>query len=248
MQSRQRYTTLSPASQPPSGSTLSSEHSPPQSMQVMVEGTGTACDATDPPAVYVDAMRVIAGSARGRPLRTPAGDHVRPTSDRVREAIFNALGSLLQWPGLHVVDLFAGTGALGIEALSRGAASATFVDGDRAARRLVADNLRATGFEDQGRVLAGDALSAAADLGRFDVAFCDPPYRFERWPDLLAALDAELVVIESDREIDLPDDWRLVRSRRYGSTVVQFVAEVRPPRTTPPSATPPADVVPAEQQ
>jgi 16S rRNA (guanine966-N2)-methyltransferase len=192
-------------------------------------------------------MRVIAGTARGRPLRAPAGDRIRPTSDRVRESMFNALGSLLQWPGRRAADLFAGTGALGIEALSRGADSAVFVDEHPAARRLVAENLRATGFEDRARVLAGDGPTVAAALGHFDVVFCDPPYHFDGWAGLLAALDAELVVMESDRAIELPAGWRLVRSKRYGSTVVQFAAEDRPvPRSPTPSR--PAAVAPVDPE
>jgi len=167
-------------------------------------------------------MRVIAGEARGRPLRAPKGSATRPTTDRVREALFNALGSQLDLRGARVLDLFAGTGALGIEALSRGAAHAVFVDHDAAARRLVAENLRSTGFSDRATVRAGDGTSAVlvAGLGAFDVAFCDPPYRFDDWPALLDGLDARWVVIESDRLPELPSPWEMVRSKRYGSTVV----------------------------
>ncbi|MEZ5236300.1 MAG: 16S rRNA (guanine(966)-N(2))-methyltransferase RsmD [Acidimicrobiia bacterium] len=169
-------------------------------------------------------MRVIAGTARGRPLKSPRGDRTRPTSDRVRQAVFNALGSAVPLVDAVVADLFAGTGALGIEALSRGAAHAVFVDDDAAARRLIAENLRTCGFADRAEVRGGDAVAVAATLGPLDIAFCDPPYRFERWAELLTVLDAGLVVVESDREVALPDRWELVRSKRYGSTVVLFAA------------------------
>ena len=167
-------------------------------------------------------MRVIAGTARARPLRAPKGDRTRPTSDRVREAMFNALGSALDLQGARVADLFAGSGALGIEALSRGAASAVFVDEDGAARRAIAANLASTGLADRAEVRGGDAVAAAAVLGRVDLAFCDPPYRFDGWDRLLAVLDAAFVVLESDRDLELGPNWELVRRKRYGSTVVHF--------------------------
>lgn len=172
-------------------------------------------------------MRVIAGAAGGRPLRAPKGDRTRPTSDRVREAVFNALGSRLDWAGVRVVDLFAGSGALGIEALSRGADSAVFVDHDPGARRTIAENLDVTGFTGRATVLAGDAVAAAAAFGpgSVDVAFCDPPYRFDGWAPLLDGLaraGVGLVVLESDHEVALPDGWGSLRTKRYGSTVVLF--------------------------
>jgi 16S rRNA (guanine966-N2)-methyltransferase len=173
-------------------------------------------------------MRVIAGEARGRALRAPAGTRTRPTADRVRGAVFNMLGSQLDLDGAVVLDLFAGSGALGIEALSRGAAAADFVDNDGAARRAVAGNLAATGLGDRGRVRPGDAtserlladLAAAVPDGYYDVAFCDPPYAFDGWDGLLAALPARWLVVESDREVPLPSPWEVVRTKRYGSTVV----------------------------
>src|SRR5262245_17447264 len=111
-------------------------------------------------------MRVIAGTARGRKLVAPVGSGTRPTGDRVREATFNALTSLGALDGAVVLDLFAGSGALGIEALSRGAASCTFVDVDRAARKAVADNLATCGFADRATVVAAPAERHLADLGR----------------------------------------------------------------------------------
>lgn len=169
-------------------------------------------------------MRVVAGSARGRPLQAPPGRATRPTADRVREAVFNALGSLDAVEAARVVDLFAGSGALGIEALSRGAASCTFVERDAAARRVLAANLARTGLTDRATVVGEDVgRFVARPHGPFDLALVDPPYAFDGWSELLAALDADLVVAESDRPLDPGPGWTLVRSKRYGGTVVTFV-------------------------
>jgi len=166
-------------------------------------------------------MRVVAGSARGIRLVGPAGRSTRPTSDRVREATFNALGSLGLVEGAVVVDLFAGSGAMGIEALSRGASRATFVDADRSAVDTIRSNLDRTGLDRTATVIRADALRFAADESAgFDLALVDPPYAFDGWDDLLASLRVAVVVIESDREIDPGEGWTVVRSRRYGSTVV----------------------------
>jgi 16S rRNA (guanine966-N2)-methyltransferase len=166
-------------------------------------------------------VRVVAGTARGRRLVAPKGDATRPTSDFVREAIFNSLGSVpgVDLDGATVLDLFAGTGALGIEALSRGASHATFVESDRHALDAIRRNLEATGFAADATVLATD-VTRTRQLPAVDVAFADPPYAFTGWDDLLTRLDAALVVIESDREIDLPGGWRVLRQKRYGTTVV----------------------------
>ena len=171
-------------------------------------------------------MRVVAGIARGRRLVAPKGETTRPTSDFVREAVFNSLSSHLDLEGVTVLDVFAGTGALGIEALSRGAGHATFVESDRAALAALRANLETTGFEAQATVRAGDATRVV--LPAVDLAFADPPYAFAGWPALLARLDAGLVVIESDREVEVPDGWRVLRSKKYGTTVVALTS----PRST----------------
>lgn len=168
------------------------------------------------------AVRVVAGSARGRRLKSPTGDAIRPTSDRVRESVFNMLESRGALSGAVVVDLFAGTGALGIEALSRGATSATFVDRDRRAVDLIAENLTATGFRDHTRVVRADAATYFA-AGRAEaptLVFADPPYAFSEWAELFDSIGDALVVAESDRELELPDTWEVFAVRRYGSTVV----------------------------
>ncbi len=176
-------------------------------------------------------MRVISGTARGRRLVAPEGPSTRPTPDRVREATFNALGSLGVVVDADVLDLFAGSGALGIEALSRGAASATFVDADRAARSAVEANLHTTGLADRATVVASpvERFVAAAGDRRWDLALVDPPYDHadDAWLDLLDALPADLAVLESDREVEPPFGWEVLRSKRYGRTHV-LIVERRP--------------------
>jgi 16S rRNA (guanine966-N2)-methyltransferase len=166
-------------------------------------------------------MRVVGGSARGRRLQAPQGRTVRPTSDRAREAIFNSLTSLGVLEGAAVLDLFAGTGALGIEALSRGAASATFVERDRDAVVAIRSNLDSLGFD--GRILTGDALVHAGRVGPVDVVFVDPPYAFDDWDELLGRLDAGVAVLEADHPIDVADGWRVLKVKRFGGTVVTLV-------------------------
>ncbi|KAA0234718.1 MAG: 16S rRNA (guanine(966)-N(2))-methyltransferase RsmD [Actinobacteria bacterium] len=165
-------------------------------------------------------MRVVAGSARGRRLVAPRGPAVRPTSDRVREATFNALTSLGAVEGAVVLDAFAGTGALGIEALSRGASSATFVDSSRHAVAAIADNLRITGLSDRADVICRDVLEYLVEPSRFDLALLDPPYEFDGWADVLELVDSAVVVVESDRHVTTGERWRVVREKRYAGTVV----------------------------
>ena len=120
-------------------------------------------------------MRVIAGSARGTVLKTPEGLQTRPTADRVKEALFSILHFDL--PGTRVLDLFGGTGQLGIEALSRGAASAVFVDSREPACKLIRENLRRAGLEDRAKVVCCDYMSYLRSVGEsFDIVLLDPPY------------------------------------------------------------------------
>ncbi|HSL58436.1 MAG TPA: 16S rRNA (guanine(966)-N(2))-methyltransferase RsmD [Acidimicrobiales bacterium] len=173
-------------------------------------------------------MRIVAGSARGLRIEAPPGRSTRPTSDRVREAVFNALGSLDAVRGARVLDLFAGSGALGLEALSRGADHATFVDTDPRALDVVRSNIEHLGVADRSTVVRADALAFVRTMEPVDVALCDPPYAFDGWTALLDELAADLVVAESDRELDLPDGWDATRVRRYGGTLVT-VAQRRTP-------------------
>lgn len=169
-------------------------------------------------------MRVIAGSSRGRPLRAPAGDGTRPTSDRVRESIFDVLGSLIDLEGAAVADLFAGSGAMGIEALSRGAASVTFVDSSLPAVRAVKANVTGTGFEEASiEVVRAEVLDWLRRPHRFDLALCDPPYAFCDWADLLDRLQAQMAVLESDRPPEVPATWEIIKNKRYGGTLVTVI-------------------------
>ena len=176
-------------------------------------------------------MRIVAGSARGRRIEAPPGFDTRPTTDRVREALFNALGSMGAVDGATVLDLFAGSGALGLEALSRSAAHVTFVESDRRAAQVVRRNVEHLGFDGRADVVVGDALAHLARADPVDLALCDPPYSFDRWDDLLGAVRAGVVVVESDRPIQPPAPWRLDRSKRYGSTFVTIVSQ---PSSAPP--------------
>jgi 16S rRNA (guanine(966)-N(2))-methyltransferase RsmD len=174
-------------------------------------------------------VRVVAGRWGGRRLTSPKGTATRPTSDRVREAVFSILGGRVQ--DARVLDLFAGSGALGLEALSRGAAAVTFVDSAPAAIRAVEANLEALGGEAE--VRRGDALrfvrAAPGEARHYDLVLLDPPYRLaarlgrelsEALPAVLAH-DA-LVVSESDRRAPLPIDLPLKDERRYGDTLIRI--------------------------
>lgn len=177
-------------------------------------------------------MRVVAGTAGGRRLTAPAGSSTRPTTDRVREAMFNALGSFGAVDDACVLDAFAGSGALGIEALSRGAARCTFVERDRSARVVVEANLAATGLDDRARVVGGDVHEhLAMTQERFDLVLLDPPHAAADWDRLLALVAGRLapdavVVVESDRAVVGVDDpvWLVAREKRYGGTVVQMLS------------------------
>jgi 16S rRNA (guanine966-N2)-methyltransferase len=181
---------------------------------------------------------VIGGSSRGRrlPARLPAG--VRPTSDRVREAIFDVLGSMGGVEGLSVVDLFCGSGALGAEALSRGAAAVTLVDHDPDALDAVRANLAAAGLDrlpgQSASVVRAELPGWLGRVGPFDLALCDPPYAFGDWATLLGALRAGIAVLESSAEVEIPEGWAVKRARRYGSTLVTVVRSVPHDATAPP--------------
>jgi 16S rRNA (guanine966-N2)-methyltransferase len=168
-------------------------------------------------------VRVVAGELRGRKLVAPAGDATRPTADRVREALFSILGDV---SGLRVLDLYAGSGALGIEALSRGAAAAVFVDSSQAAVTAIRRNLSELGLE--APVQRRDALAylaAAAAGDPYDLVFADPPYdsALRLGPDLAERLPPILskdavIVTESNKRSPLELPFPLLRERNYGDT------------------------------
>ncbi len=181
---------------------------------------------------------MIAGTARGRKLVAPAGDAVRPTKDMVREAMFSALDARGALADASVLDLFAGTGALAIEALSRGAAHAVLVERDRSALAAIAENVETLGFDDRIRVVAADvgATLRAPQPPReapFDLVFVDPPYGV---PDadvtaVLAGLDAPgwladdaIVTVErpARHAVVLPPGWRTGWEREFGDTLTSF--------------------------
>lgn len=173
-------------------------------------------------------MRVVAGTLRGRPIVAPEGDGTRPTTDRAREATFNSLVSLGAVEGAKVVDLFAGSGAMGIEALSRGAASCAFLERDRNALDSIRYNIKTLQLTDNTTVLSGDVMTHVVALRNVDLVLADPPYDFDRWTDLLTVLNLVLapggvVVTESGREIQPPEGWQIVRSKRYGRAWVAFL-------------------------
>ena len=166
-------------------------------------------------------LRIIAGEARGRRLMAPEGMDVRPSTSRVREAVFNSLHSLGRLEGADVLDLFAGTGALGLEALSRGAASATFVESAPLALTTLRANVDAVGFNDRCRVVPGDVMEELARLsGDYGVALCDPPYGFDAWAELVSRTPAEVLVAESDEAVVLGPEWDVIKQQRYAGTVV----------------------------
>ncbi len=169
-------------------------------------------------------MRVVAGTLKGRNLESPKDTGIRPTSDRVREATFNALYSINAVENERVLDLFAGSGALGIEALSRGSTHAVFVEKSSVNAQLVKRNIEKCGLSNQTEVHVADGMTwLANNSGPWDLVLLDPPYDFEDWENLFQILDAEVVVIESNREINPGIGWHVQRSRQYGATVVLLV-------------------------
>ena len=176
-------------------------------------------------------MRIIAGTARGRKIEAPEGKNTRPTLDRVRENLFNILQMNIR--GSRVLDLFAGSGALSIEALSRGAESATLVDSDRNANRIQKKNLEALGFSEQAEVLLRDWKQAAAQLTaegrRFDIIFLDPPYRMTDLHDVFKALeeltaDDGIIVLEHEAKaaVTAGDAFEETDCRKWGYCGVTF--------------------------
>ncbi len=170
-------------------------------------------------------MRVITGTARGRRLRELEGMETRPTTDRVKEGMFNSIQFDVE--GRRVLDLFAGTGQLGIEALSRGAASAVFVEQRRDAAQLIRENLKVTGFTGRARVVQGDAFQFLETCGeQFDLIFIDPPYAAGLWEnainaisrfDILANYGIILCEAPVEREMPVPaPPYTLHRVYRYG--------------------------------
>lgn len=185
-------------------------------------------------------MRIVAGKFRGKHLNSPSDDSIRPTADRVRESMFNILASRLGpvFDGVRVLDLFAGTGALGFEALSRGAAHVTFVDTGAEARGLIRDHIEAFGAGGITKLLRRDAtdLGVPGTFGKFDLIFLDPPYGQGLGEQALTSIaangwlapDATVVFEESaDAEIVFPEGFALDDRRVYGAAAVHFLTSTQ---------------------
>lgn len=178
-------------------------------------------------------MRIVSGTFKGRRLSSPASMEIRPTSDKVREAIFNILPR--EFPFNKVLDLFAGTGAMGLEALSRGALDATFVDSGTEAIALIRKNIESCGVEARVyRSGAGDSLKRFARKGeKFDLIIIDPPYSSTLLKEALEAIDAGgllapggVIVAETTKRMALEAELKSLEhfdERRYGDTVVYFL-------------------------
>jgi 16S rRNA (guanine966-N2)-methyltransferase len=180
-------------------------------------------------------MRIVGGRFRGRSLTGPTSDAVRPTSDRLRETIFNILAHAYDDPveGARVLDLFAGTGAMGLEAMSRGAAFGLFVDESAQARGIIRENVEALGLGGATRIFRRDAtrMGPAAPNAPFSLVFCDPPYGRDFAPKALIScaeggwlVPGALVVIEEAEGVDvtLPAGFEEIERRDYGETRVVF--------------------------
>ena len=197
-------------------------------------------------------MRVVAGFLRGRRIEGPpegaaskrqptAPPKTRPTTDKVREAVFNALNSMEAVSGAVVVDLFAGSGAMGIEALSRGAVSCTFVENDRTALATLRRNIEHLGLGDIARVVNLDISSPGGRervreiVAEAGLVVIDPPYGYDKWGAVFEALESAsgdvVVVAETESRSDLhknpPAGWECLRSRDYGRTTVGFFSHSR---------------------
>ncbi|QHW30109.1 16S rRNA (guanine(966)-N(2))-methyltransferase RsmD [Paenibacillus rhizovicinus] len=177
-------------------------------------------------------MRVIAGTAKGRSLKAVPGKNTRPTTDKVKEAIFSMIGPYFD--GGSVLDLFAGTGGLGIEAMSRGADNAVFIDLEGASIEVIKQNLQAAGLSDRAEIYRTDAVRAVKALAKrdlkFALVFLDPPYRMKDMDDLMTELatrglleEDATVVVEHDAEHRYPESvahYRQLKHSEYGDTAV----------------------------
>lgn len=176
-------------------------------------------------------MRIVSGKFRGKKLATPRSDAIRPTTDRTRESLFNILAHRLTFHDARVIDLFAGTGALGLEAMSRGARFGLFVDEGAEARALLRTNIEAMALQGNTKIFRRDAtkLGPAGNLGEFDIAFLDPPYGKGLGEAAMAALldggwlAAGAIIVLEERKDALPQQvagYTLIDHREFGDTAI----------------------------
>ena len=180
-------------------------------------------------------MRIIGGGARGRPIRLPVGCRIRPTADRVKESLFNILHTV---EGAYFLDIYAGCGNVGLEALSRGARGSVFVEKDLRLVEAIRENIRLLGFERRGEVIAAGAEQGIRRLGkrgeRFDILFADPPYDGDFLPEILRCLEGTGLLAENgiivlqhsvreDPKESLTQTLVMTDQRRYGDTLLSFL-------------------------
>lgn len=184
-------------------------------------------------------MRVVAGDRKGMPLKAVAGNTTRPTTDKVKESIFNIIGPFFD--GGIAVDLFAGSGGLGIETLSRGAAHALFIEKDSGAYATLRENIKKCRYEDVTEVFRTDAMRAVKALLKRDISidylFVDPPYHKKEYYDLVETLveggklsENAIILCEHSREVDLPENYgvyKRIRKELYGSTIISIYRDLR---------------------
>lgn len=182
-------------------------------------------------------MRVISGTRKGHKLKAPKGTMVRPTEDKIKESLFNILGPIRRES--IVLDLFAGSGAIGIEFLSRGAERAYFIDKYFESIKTINDNLQHTKFEEQSVVIKGDSLRELEKFGKsnmvFNYIFIDPPYKdLKILSKVLKSLDEKsildsngIIIVEHDKNLDLPlEQFKLIDERKYGNKIISFLKRV----------------------
>jgi 16S rRNA (guanine(966)-N(2))-methyltransferase RsmD len=177
-------------------------------------------------------MRVIAGKYKGRKLETVKDNSVRPATDRVKGAIFNVLQSRVHWPSSKVLDLYAGSGSVGIEALSRGASNCIFVEKSRSALQYLKSNISSIGADAEANVVYGDVnMFVEGTRTKFDVVFADPPYALEALKEIpnkifakdIIAEDGYLIIEHPTRyEFSAGSLWEVVVLKEYGNTSVSF--------------------------
>ena len=179
-------------------------------------------------------MRVLGGTSKGKKIKTPPGSLTRPTSARVKNSLFGMLCTRIDFFEITVLDLFAGSGSLGLEAISRGASQVEFVDSAHSVVQVLKQNIagippdvaRTTAIKSPALAYLKNRISANA---HYDLIFCDPPYLFDDWNELLGHViqvttEDSIIVIESDREVSLPEGLSVLKVKDYGSTVITLAS------------------------